>query len=341
MAQAQRDGPFLSEIFSASISAGSDVACIRGGLAAILDDLHIPSRRQKICTVLNMADRASVAIIGASSLVGSHLISQLQQQCTKFIAFTTGSPASFNHSVEWQSLFKQTTATPCQAITHWIYAAPIWTLPEHFEFIRKNGAKRIVVLSTTSVISKTDSENDDEKNLARDIAAAETQLTSWAQDNCIEWSILRPTLIYGNGKDKNIARIARLIKKFRCFPVLWPASGLRQPIHAGDVAAACIAALRAEKTANQIYNLSGRETITYREMIDRIFQAMHIPSRIVPLPLFCFSFVSFLTRKLFGNSSWTTAMIARMNQDLVFDHSKAFADFGFSPRPFNLREDDL
>jgi len=38
---------------------------------------------------------------------------------------------------------------------------------------------------------------------------------------------------------------------------------------------------------------------------------------------------------------WSVAMAERMNSDLVFDHSDAERDFGFSPRPFWLSLEDL
>ncbi len=60
----------------------------------------------------------------------------------------------------------------------------------------------------------------------------------------VEWVILRPTLIYGHGRDKNITEIARFIRRFGFFPLLGKANGLRQPIHVEDVAEACFAALR-------------------------------------------------------------------------------------------------
>jgi hypothetical protein len=34
-------------------------------------------------------------------------------------------------------------------------------------------------------------------------------------------------------------------------------------------------------------------------------------------------------------------MAERMNRDLVFDHSEATRDFGFTPRPFVLSAEDV
>ncbi|MDI6746185.1 MAG: hypothetical protein QMD17_03475 [Rhodocyclaceae bacterium] len=89
---------------------------------------------------------------------------------------------------------------------------------------------------------------------------------------------LPPTLIYGLGRDKNIAEMARFIRRFGFFPVLGKATGLRQPIHTADVAGACLGALRAPDAANRDYNISGGETFAYRDMVARVFVAVgHAP----------------------------------------------------------------
>src|SRR5690554_1920633 len=54
-------------------------------------------------------------------------------------------------------------------------------------------------------------------------------------------------------------------------------------VHALDVAGACVAALRAP-CANRAYNLSGGETLSYREMVERVFGAMGRRPRVVSVP---------------------------------------------------------
>ena len=86
------------------------------------------------------------------------------------------------------------------------------------------------------------------------------------------YTIFRPTLIYGVGRDRNVADIARFAKRFGVFPILGKGLGLRQPVHAADLAEACILAVDSSASFNRIYNLSGGETLTYREMVERVFR---------------------------------------------------------------------
>jgi nucleoside-diphosphate-sugar epimerase len=164
---------------------------------------------------------------------------------------------------------------------------------------------------------------------------------AWAANHGVEWVILRPTLIYGLGRDKNITEIARFIQRFGFFPLFGKADGLRQPVHAKDVAAACVAALRAPAAANRAYNLSGGETLAYRDMVVRVFAALGRTPRLLPVPLSAFRLAVALLRWLPRYRHWSAAMAERMNRDLVFDHAEAARDLAFKPKTFLLSEQDV
>jgi nucleoside-diphosphate-sugar epimerase len=226
-------------------------------------------------------------------------------------------------------------------VAHWVCLAPIWVLPEHFALLEAHGARRVVVLSSTSRFTKVNSPDPEEQAVSQRLAEAETRVQAWAENRGVEWVILRPTLIYGLGRDKNIAEIARFIRHFGFFPLLGKANGLRQPIHAAEVADACLAALQAPCAANHAYNLSGGETLPYRDMVTRVFKALGCPPRLVQVPLSAFYVSVALIRRLPRYRHWSAAMAERMNRDLVFDHSEAARDLAFKPRGFVLSTQDV
>lgn len=117
--------------------------------------------------------------------------------------------------------------------------------------------------------------------------------------------------------------------------------GLRQPIHAEDVAAACVTALTVPAAANRTYNLSGRETLPYREMVCRVFAALGKRPRLVTVPLWIFRVAVTALRLVPRYRHWTVSMAERMNRDLVFEHAEAARDLGLSLRPFVLSPEDL
>jgi nucleoside-diphosphate-sugar epimerase len=180
-----------------------------------------------------------------------------------------------------------------------------------------------------------------EQATAAKLIDGETRLQAWAESRGIKWVILRPTLIYGLGRDKNISEIARFIRRFGFFSVLGEAKGLRQPIHAMDVAGACLAALQGSAASNRAYNISGGETLAYRDMVARIFMALGRLPRLLTVPLWVFRLAVTTLRCLPRYRQWSAAMAERMNHDLVFDHADAARDLDFKPRAFALAAEDL
>ena len=285
-----------------------------------------------------------VGVLGASSLVGASLLPLLSGAGLPVLAFSrsTVSAQALTQvaNVEWRQL----GVAPGQQqdkVPLWICVAPIWVLPSHFALLKASGVRRVVALSSTSRFTKNDSSDLQEQEIASRLAAAESQVQAWAGQHGVEWVILRPTLIYGLGRDKNIAEIARFSQRFGFFPLFGKASGLREPIHMRDVAGACVSALQAPQAANCAYNISGGETLTYRVMVSRVFSALGRPVRTLTVPLWFFSLAVTVLRCLPRYRKWTSAMAERMNQDLVFDHSQASRDFGFSPQVFVLAAEDV
>jgi len=281
-----------------------------------------------------------IGILGASSLVGGCLLPMLAAINWHVTAYSRKAIAE-DKKIYWQRLPQRITQLEDEITPFWICAAPIWVLPDYFDLLKKHRAKRVVVLSSTSQFTKDDSSDPEEQAVARKLTDAEQQVRGWAESHGIEWVILRPTLIYGLGRDKNISEIARFIRRFGFFPLFGKANGLRQPIHAADVAGACLSALQAPCAANRAYNISGGETLSYREMVIRIFSALSLRPRILSVPLWFFGLAISLLRRIPRYRKWSTAMAERMNQDLVFDHSEASRDFGFKPRAFELLTTDL
>lgn len=226
-------------------------------------------------------------------------------------------------------------------IKDWVSVAPIWALPQYFSMIEACGARRMVVLSSTSLLAKKDSPDQSEQALAQGLHAGEQALRIWAEAREVEWVILRPTLIYGYGQDKNVTEILCFIRRWGFFPLLGRADGLRQPVHVEDVAIACVSALTVPAAGNRIYTLSGGETLSYREMVCRVFAAIGKCPHLVTVPRRIFRLAVMALRLLPRYRNWTTEMAERMNRDLVFDHSDAVRDLGFSPRPFQLVREDL
>jgi nucleoside-diphosphate-sugar epimerase len=245
--------------------------------------------------------------------------------------------------IQWRQL--EATADPVGGykplqpeIRNWVSLAPIWVLPDYFGLLEAHNVQRIVALSSTSRFTKEDSPDLEERAVARRLAEGERRLERWAGARRAATVILRPTLIYGYGRDRNISEVARFIRKFGFFPVCGAALGLRQPVHVEDVAAACLAALEGHSTGIGHYNLSGGEVLTYRAMVQRVFDALGKRPVFLSLPLWAYRVATRCSSLLPGNRRGWYAVAKRMNQDLVFDHAAAEVDLKFFPRQFQAAQ---
>jgi nucleoside-diphosphate-sugar epimerase len=199
-----------------------------------------------------------------------------------------------------------------------IHATGAWLLPPQLPVLRQAGVERLVCFSSTSMLAKAASPSAREREVAAWLAGAETAVATAG----IPWTLLRPALIYGLGMDRNVTSAARFIRRWRCFPLGGPGKGLRQPVHADDLAAAALAALDLSAAEGRSYNLGGAETLAYRRMIERIFKVLGERPRFLRLP-----FLAALPGRI-------GAVAARMEQDLAFDDGAYWALAGLAPRRF-------
>ena len=102
-----------------------------------------------------------------------------------------------------------------------------------------------------------------------------------------------------------------------------------------DLAQACVQSLAAPASYNKAYNLSGGETLAYIDMVRRIFETLRRQPRFIRIPLTVFSLAVKLARLHPQFAHLTPDMALRMQTDLVFDHSDATRDFGYSPGRFD------
>lgn len=282
----------------------------------------------------NMTDIHALWLTGASSQIGVAILLQLQEAGVPLTAVTYESPApvAYDGFMHKQMDLRDEGAFPEEAeCSSLIHTAPIWLLPAHIPHLARAGLKRLVAFSSTSLFGKESSADSHEQAVVRHLQDAEAAIHALCAQHSIQWTILRPTLVYGMGMDRSITLIRTFVQRYGFFPILPPALGLRQPVHAVDLADAALHCLNAHVTYNKAYNLSGGETLAYRAMVERIFAALDKPPRILA--------TRHLPRLLRGyarltGSALNAQMAYRMNEDLVFDHAEANEDFGYQPRSF-------
>ncbi|MGY0612878.1 MULTISPECIES: NAD-dependent epimerase/dehydratase family protein [unclassified Luteimonas] len=193
---------------------------------------------------------------------------------------------------------------------------------------------RVVAFGSTSLAVKRASLDAAERDLAARLAGAEDVLFAAAATRDGDAIVLRPTLVYGAGRDQTLSRIATMARRRGLFVLPRGATGLRQPVHVDDLAATAMAALDARGAGGRGYELPGGETLAYREMVARVLAALRPPARLVELPAPLFALLAAALRAGGGLQGFGAQAQARLREDLVFDIAPAAAALSHAPRPF-------
>jgi len=276
--------------------------------------------------------REPVLVLGATSLIGRYVTPRLAAQRAVTVAVSRAARKDGADGVRWIAgdLEADDFAAPFAETV--LSLGPIWLLPKALPALARGGMRRLVAFSSTSSSTKAASAEPQERAVAARLAQAEAELAAFCEAKGVAWTVLRPTLIYSEGLDGNVSRLARIVQRCGFIPLAGAGRGLRQPVHAEDLAWAALAAAASPVTRGRSYDLPGGETLTYKAMVERIFLGLDRTPRILcaPEPLWRLGF-RLMRGRLAGANP---AMGTRMDQDLVFDGSPAERDFGWAPRPF-------
>ena len=186
------------------------------------------------------------------------------------------------------------------------------------------GLHRAVFVSTTAVTTA----------LSAPSKRVRLEAEQTIRDSALEWTILRPTMIYGAAGDRNIARLLGLLRRAPLLPVPGGGRRLQQPVHVEDVAKAVLAAATNAASAGLTYNLAGPEPMTFRELIQETATAAGRDPRLVSVPLRPTIWALRAYEKAAPRPRIKAEQIERLSEDKAFDISAAADDLGYQPRSF-------
>ena len=195
-------------------------------------------------------------VLGGASLIGRFLLPRLAAE--RPLAISRRPPIG-NADAEWIAgdLLDPVLISALPLLGLVLSLSPIWLLPEALPALIEKGARRVVAFSSTSRFTKATSPVPAERAVAERLAESEARVIALCEAEGVTWTILRPTLIYAEGLDGNVSRLAGLIRRFGVLPLAGRGEGLRQPVHADDLAAACLAVVASEAARNRAYDLPG------------------------------------------------------------------------------------
>ncbi len=186
------------------------------------------------------------------------------------------------------------------------------------------GLKRAVFVSTTAVTTALDPPTKQVR------LAAEEQI----RRSALDWTILRPTMIYGDAGDRNLSRLLRLLTRTPVLPVPGTGRCLHQPVHVADVAAAVLAAAQCPVSAGGLYNVAGPEPIPFGELLRTCARAVGRRTRLLPVPLAPLVPLARGYERVSRRPRLRAEQLLRLGEDKAFAIDDAVRDLGYAPRPF-------
>ena len=207
-----------------------------------------------------------------------------------------------------------------------LHIASIFTSPNVAEAALRSGVEWLVMVHTTGRYSKYKSASEEYIRIEEAILSMRDK---------IGVTVLRPTMIYGSSRDRNMWKLVDFLHRHTFFPLFGAGANLMQPVHARDLGNAYYEVLaNRERTFNRDYNLPGKRPISYLDLVRRVSRTLGRRNVIVkvPLPL------SILGAKLYNAVSRTPVIsveqVLRMQEDKAFDYVDAARDFGYAPLSF-------
>tara|TARA_Y100001978_G_C23647653_1_gene411674 strand:+ start:231 stop:1115 length:885 start_codon:yes stop_codon:yes gene_type:complete len=274
----------------------------------------------------------TVLVTGANGFTGRFVCKNLKKKNIPFIALIRpkGDISWMeNQSIDYRFADLNNTEQLSRAMKDCTYLLNIASIgfgsaPSIIKACEKAGISRAVFISTTSIYTKLNS-------VSKGIRlSAENSI----KKSNLKWTILRPTMIYGTGGDRNMIKLIRWIDKIKVLPVFGDGRSLQQPIFVEDLAWSIVEVLHKESTYRQSFNLSGEYPISFKEVINNIETCLNkkVIRLYLPAKLTIY-FLRFIERiKILLPIK--AEQIERLNEDKDFKHTKASKYFNFSPMSF-------
>ncbi len=274
---------------------------------------------------------ATVAVTGAMGFVASRLLPRLFERGVRVLALvrpgrdTSALGASplleFRHGDLDDAATLGGAFAGADAVVH---LAGLSLVPTLLPALLADGVRAGVFVSSAGVHTRLKSGSAD----------AERGGEQALRDSPLAFTILRPSMIYGTPRDRNMVKLLRWIERFPVVPS--PLGGVtpQQPVHVDDLVAAILASLERPQAARGEYEVGGPDPIALRDVIHACAGALGRRAWVLPLPLAPAHAAARWARRWKLPFPVRPEQVLRLTESKAVDIGPARRDLGFAPRPF-------
>ena len=185
------------------------------------------------------------------------------------------------------------------------------------------GVERVLIVGSTSVYSTYAFRS-----------SPKLGMEEFVRGSGLAWTIVRPSMIYGSERDRNVHRLLRFLDRSPVFPVFGPGTNLWQPVYHEDCARGVLAALERPVAVRRSYDLPGAEPLTYLDLVKLAAAALGRSPRIVRLPIEPVRRALATAERLRLPLPIDSGQVIRLREDKAYPYERARRDLDYAPRAF-------
>jgi uncharacterized protein YbjT (DUF2867 family) len=205
-----------------------------------------------------------------------------------------------------------------------LHVAGIEYSPPIVRAARRAGVGRILIVGSTSAHSAYAFRSSPKLRMEELVRASG-----------LAWTIVRPSMIYGSERDRNVHRLLRFLDRSPVFPIFGPGTNLWQPVYHEDCARGVFEALERPASVGRSYDLPGAEPLTYLDLVRTSAEALGRNPRIVKVPLEPVRRALVAAERLRLPLPIDSGQVTRLREDKAYPYERARQDLDYAPRPFS------
>jgi NADH dehydrogenase len=153
------------------------------------------------------------------------------------------------------------------------------------------------------------------------------------KDSGLEWTIVRPTLVIGDGGGVEFRMFADFVCKFPVYPMPGGGVSKKRPVRSVDLVKGIAAAGLTRDAVGKTYALAGPEVMTMAEMARRVLRQAGLRHWMVPLPWWLARMLAVFKNRIGGRRVSAEQALAGFLYDAVPGIENAEKDLDYHPEP--------